>query len=76
MTWYQQQLSIFPPTITSAIPPKPLFSLLPNTPQVTFLIHLKSDSLSVGELDNSRCGVAFSVRTDGENQDLETALGY
>ena len=79
MTWYQQQLSIFPPTITSAIPPNPFFSLLTNIPQVTFPICFKSDSLagvSVGELDNSRCGIAFSLRTDGENQDLETALGY
>ena len=79
MTWYQQQLSVFPPMITSAIPPKPFFSLLTNISQVTFPICFKSDSLagvSVGELDNSRCGVAFSCRTDGENQDLETALGY
>ena len=79
MTWYQQQLSVFPPMITSAIPPKPFFSLLTNISQVTFPICFKSDSLagvSVGELDNSRCGEAFSCRTDGENQDLETALGY
>ena len=48
MTWYQQQLSIFTPMITSAIPPKPLFSLLTNIPQVTFPICLNSDSLTRG----------------------------
>ena len=56
MPWYQHQLSIFTPMITSAIPPEPLFSLLTNIPQVTFPICLKSDSLtgmSVGNLDSS-----------------------
>ena len=56
MPWYQQQLSVFTPMITSAIPPKPLFSLLTNIPQETFPICLKSDSLtglSVENLDNS-----------------------
>ena len=55
MPWYQQQLSIFTPMIISAIPPKNLFSLLTNIPQVTFPICLKIDSLtgvSVGNLDN------------------------
>ena len=77
MPWYQQQLSIFTPMIISAIPPKNLFSLLTNIPQVTFPICLKIDSLtgvSVGNLDNSWCGV--NVRTDGENRDLEISLGY
>ena len=77
MPWYQQQLSVFTPMITSAIPPKPLFSLLTNIPQVTFPICLKSDSLtglSVENLDNSWCGV--TVRTDRENRDLEISLGY
>ena len=79
MPWYQQQLSIFTPMITSAIPPEPLISLLTNIPQVTFPICLKSDSLtgvSVGNLDNSWCGVTLTVETDGENWDLEISLGY
>ena len=42
MPWYQQQLSIFTSSIISAIPPEPLFSLLTNIPQVTFLICLKA----------------------------------
>ena len=42
MLWYQQHLSVFTPTIRSAIPPEPLFSLLTNIPQVTFLIFLKA----------------------------------
>ena len=77
MPWYQQQLSVFTPMITSVIPPKPLISFLTNIPQVTFPICLKSDSLmgvSVENLDNSWCGV--TVRTDGENQNLEISLGY
>ena len=56
MPQYQQQLSIFTPSVTSAIPPEPLFSLLTNIPHVTFPICLKSDSLtgvSVGNLGNS-----------------------
>ena len=79
MPWYQQQLSVFIPSITSAIPPEPLFSLLTNIPQVTFPICLKSNSItevSVGNLDNSRCWVTFTVETDGENRDLEISLGY
>ena len=75
----QQQLSIFTPKITSAIPLKLLFSLLTNIPQVTFPICLKSNSLtgvSVGNLDNSRCGVTFTVGTDGENWDPEISLEY
>ena len=79
MPWYQQQLSIFTPSITSAIPPEPLFSLLTNIPQVTFHICLKSDSLtgvSVGNLGNSQCAVTFTVETDGKNWDLEISLGY
>ena len=79
MRWYQQQLSIFTPSITSAIPPEPLFSLLTNIPQVTFPICLKSDSLtgvSVGNLGNSQCAVTFTVETDGKNRDLEISLGY
>ena len=79
MPQYQQQLSIFTPSITSAIPPEPLFSLLTNIPQVTFHICLKSDSLtgvSVGNLGNSQCAVTFMVETDGKNQDLEISLGY
>ena len=32
MPWYQQQLSLFTPSMTSAIPPEPLFSLLTNIP--------------------------------------------
>lgn len=79
MPWYQQQLSIFTPLITSAIPPEPLFSLLTNIPQVTFPICLKSDSLtgaSVGDLGNSQGVVTFTIETDGKNQDLEISLGY
>ena len=79
MPWYEQQLSIFTPSITSAIPPEPLFSLLTNIPQVTFPICLKSHSLtgvSVGNLDDSQCGVTFTVETDGKNRDLEISLGY
>ena len=79
MPWYQQQLSLFTPMITSAIPLRPLISLLTNIPQVTFPVCLKSDSptgVSVGNLDNSQCGVTFSVRADGENWDLGIALGY
>ena len=79
MRWYQQQLSIFTPSITSAIPPEPLFSLLTNIPQVTFPICLKSDSLtgvSVRNLGNSQCAVTFTVETDGKNRDLEISLGY
>ena len=79
MPWYEQQLSIFTPSRTSAIPPEPLFSLLTNIPQVTFPICLKCDSLtgvSVGNLDNSQCGVTFIVDTDGKNWDLEISLGY
>ena len=79
MPWYEQQLSIFTPSRTSAIPPEPLFSLLTNIPQVTFPICLKCDSLtgvSVGNLDNSQCGVTFTVDTDGKNWDLEISLGY
>ena len=70
---------LFTPTIISVIPPKPLFSLLTNIPQVTFPICLKSNPLtrvSVGNLDNSWCGLTFTVGTDGENQDLELSLGY
>ena len=70
---------IFTPMITSAIPPEPLFSLLTNIPQVTFPICLNSDSLtgvSAGNLDNSQCGLIFTVRTDGENWDLEISLEY
>ena len=79
MPCYQRQLAIFTPTITSAIPLDPLFSLMTNIPQVTFPICLKSDSwtgVSIRNLDNSWCGVTFTVRTDGENLDLEIALGY
>ena len=64
--------------MTSAIPPEPLFSLLTNIPQVTFPICLKSHSLtgvSVGHLDDSQCGVTFTVETDGKNRDLEISLG-
>ena len=70
---------LFTPTIISVIPPKPLFSLLTNIPQVTFPICLNSDSLtgvSAGNLDNSQCGLIFTVRTDGENWDLEISLEY
>ena len=79
MPWYQQQLSLFTPSMTSAIPSEPLFSLLTNIPQVTFPICLKSHSLtgvSVGNLDDSQCGVTFTVETDGKNRDLEISLGY
>ena len=79
MPWYQQQLSLFTPSMTSAIPPEPLFSLLTNIPHVTFPICLKSHSLtgvSVGNLDDSQCGVTFTVETDGKNRDLEISLGY
>ena len=48
MPLYQQQLSIFTSVITFAIPPKPLFSVLTNIPPVTFLICLRSDSLTRG----------------------------
>ena len=46
---------------------------------MTIPICLKSDSLtgvSVGNLDNSQCGVTFTVETDGKNRDLEISLGY
>ena len=68
---YQQQLSIFIPSIITD-PPEPLFSLLTNIPQVTFPICLKSDSLtgvSVGNLGNSQYAVTFTVETDGKNWD-------
>ena len=79
MPWYQQQLSIFTPLITSAIPPEPVFSLLTNIPQVTFPICLKSDSLtgvSVRNLGNSQCAGTVTVETDRKNQDLEISLVY
>ena len=79
MPWYQQQLSVFTPSITSASPPEPLFSLLTNIPHVTFPICLKSDSLtgvSVGNLGNSQRTVTSTVETDGKNRDLEISLGY
>ena len=79
MPWYQQQLFMFTPMIRSVIWPEPSFSLLTNIPQVSFPICLKNDPLSgvsVGNLDNSWCGVTFTVGTDGENQDLEISLGY
>ena len=44
MPWYQQQLFLFTPMITSAIPPEPLFSLLTNVTQVILLNCLKSNS--------------------------------
>lgn len=72
MSWYQQQLSLFTPWMTSAIPPEPLFSLMTNIPQVTFPISLKSHSLtgvSVRNLDDSQCGVTVTVETDGKNRD-------
>ena len=30
----------------------------------------------MGNLDNSQCGVTFTVETDGKNWDLEISLGY
>ena len=71
MPQYQQQLSIFIPSIITD-PPEPLFSLLTNIPRVTFPICLKSDSLtgvSVGNLGNSQYAVTFTVETEGKNWD-------